>query len=88
MTVIPIRENLFTDKFRGRLGDKVEGYLKSPEADKDRVVSEIEQVVCTSIIIAAKKIGTKLAKSLINKVFSDITSTSEPETNGTSKDLE
>jgi hypothetical protein len=82
MTVIPIRENLFTDKFRDRLGDKVEGYLKSPEADKERVVSEIEQVVCTSIVIAAKKIGTNLANSFINKVFGDNTPAPKPEEDG------
>lgn len=71
MTVVPIRENLFTDKFRDRLGNKVEGYLKSPEEDRDRVVSEIEQVVCTSIVMTAQKIGTNLANSLLSKLFGD-----------------
>lgn len=67
--VIPINKKLFPDKLRNDFGESLEGYLKSPQNDKDKVVDEIEQVICTSIVVAAKNVGMKLANSLLDKIF-------------------
>ena len=67
--VIPIKKNLFPDRVRDNLGESMERYLKSPQNDKEKVVDEIEQVFCTSIVVAAKSVGANLANKLLNKLF-------------------
>ena len=67
---IKTKKAMFTESVRGQLEEGIKPFLKedSSDAERNRAVTTVEQVLCAALVSAAVGLATKLASAIAGKI--------------------